>query len=1040
MRPSYSSGVLHMTQFDSSTQVASSASHSQETSGTGGPQSTSERVGIEIESTFCPTEAESPFDTTEWELRTAAIKGENGQLLFEQAACEIPAAWSQLATNVVVSKYFYGEIHTPEREHSVKQLIHRVARTISDWGIADGYFKTPEDGENFYRDLAWLCVHQHGAFNSPVWFNVGLYHQYGVQGAKCNWRWDEASRDVTQPDNPYEYPQGSACFIQSVQDNMEDIMELARSEAMLFKFGSGTGTDLTTLRSQKEKLSGGGSPSGPLSFMRVYDQIAGVVKSGGKTRRAAKMQSLKVFHPDIMDFIECKSREEKKARVLIEKGGYDANFNGEAYSSILFQNANLSVRLTDEFMEAVERNDSWTTRWVTDSSKAGPTYKANEIMDRMSQCAWQCGDPGVQYDTTINRWHTCPNSGRINASNPCSEYMFLDDTACNLASINLMKFRKPDGEFDVERFAAACRVFLIAQEILVDHASYPTARIAKNSHLYRPLGLGYSNLGSLLMADGMAYDSDAGRGLCGALTAILHGAANRTSAELAGAVGPFEGFAANREPMLRVMQMHRDAVEEIDEACPAPLRDAARQIWDDVLAEGRQHGYRNAQATVLAPTGTISFLMDCDTTGIEPDIALVKYKQLAGGGMLKIVNQTVPLALRKLGYEEPAIEKILAYIDKNDTIEDCPEIQDEHLTVFDCAFKPRLGKRSINWEAHIKMMAAAQPFLSGAISKTVNMPRETTPEDIAGAYVEGWRLGLKAIAIYRDGSKESQPLSTSTESDKNAEKVVAAPRRERLPDTRRSVTHKFNVGGHEGYITVGLYDDGRPGELFITMAKEGSTIGGLMDSFGTAVSMSLQYGVPLEVYTKKFSHTRFEPWGYTKNPDIPVAKSLVDYIFRWMGTEFLPGYREANRPAGSSSGGEATAGEDGESESKPAATKASGHANGQEATNGKHNASGQISTSRGRHPSGRNGKANVTARAATLSAPKRKGTDGTTAALLERAGLKMVENPEASADDRQSQFAKFQIDAPACDNCGSITVRNGNCYLCHNCGNSMGCS
>ena len=514
-----------MTQFDSSTQVASSASHSQETSGTGGPQSTPERVAIEIESTFCPTEVESPFDTTEWELRTAAIKGENGQLLFEQSACEIPAAWSQLATNVVVSKYFYGEIHTPEREHSVKQLIHRVARTISDWGIADGYFKTAEDGENFYRDLAWLCVHQHGAFNSPVWFNVGLYHQYGVQGSKCNWCWDEASRDVTQPDNPYEYPQGSACFIQSVQDNMEDIMELARSEAMLFKFGSGTGTDLTTLRSQKEKLSGGGSPSGPLSFMRVYDQIAGVVKSGGKTRRAAKMQSLKVFHPDIMDFIECKSREEKKARVLIEKGGYDANFNGEAYSSILFQNANLSVRLTDEFMEAVERNDSWTTRWVTDSSKAGPTYKANEIIDRMSQCAWQCGDPGVQYDTTINRWHTCPNSGRINASNPCSEYMFLDDTACNLASINLMKFRKPDGEFDVERFTAACRVFLIAQEILVDHASYPTARIAKNSHLYRPLGLGYSNLGSLLMADGMAYDSDAGRGICGALTAILHGAA-----------------------------------------------------------------------------------------------------------------------------------------------------------------------------------------------------------------------------------------------------------------------------------------------------------------------------------------------------------------------------------------------------------------------------------------------------------------------------------------------------------------------------------
>ena len=1028
-----------MTQFESSAPVASSTSPATDPAAGGGSSATPPRQPLAIEPTFCPVEVDSPFDTTEWELRTAAIKGENGQLLFEQAACEIPAAWSQLATNVVVSKYFYGEIHTPEREHSVKQLVHRVARTIADWGIADGYFKTPQDGENFYRDLAWLCVHQNGAFDSPVWFNVALYHQYGVTGAPCNWRWDEARRDVVQPENPYEYPQGSACFIQSVQDNMEDIMDLARSEAMLFKFGSGTGTDLTTLRSEKEKLSGGGKPSGPLSFMRVYDQIAAVVKSGGKTRRAAKMQSLKVFHPDIMDFIECKSKEEKKARVLIEKGGYDANFNGEAYSSILFQNANLSVRVTDEFMEAVERDDSWTTRWVTDSSKAGPTYKAREVMDRISECAWQCGDPGLQYDTTINRWHTCPNSGRINASNPCSEYMFLDDTACNLASINLMKFRKPDGQFDVERFAAACRVFFIAQEILVDHASYPTARIARNSHLYRPLGLGYSNLGSLLMSDGMAYDSDAGRGLCGALTAILHGAANRTSAELAGAVGPFEGFAANREPMLNVMQMHRDAVEQIEAACPESLKNAARRIWDDVLAAGRTNGFRNAQATVLAPTGTISFLMDCDTTGIEPDIALVKYKQLAGGGMLKIVNQTVPLALRKLGYDEPSVENVLAYIDKNDTIEGCPEIKEEHLPVFDCAFKPRLGKRSIQWRAHVTMMAAAQPFISGAISKTVNMPRETTPEDIAGAYTEGWRLGLKAIAIYRDGSKESQPLSTSTEGDKKADKAVAAPRRERLPDTRRSVTHKFNVGGHEGYITVGLYDDGRPGELFITMAKEGSTIGGLMDSFGTAVSMSLQYGVPLEVYTKKFSHTRFEPWGYTKNPDIPVAKSLVDYIFRWMGTEFLPGYREANRTggAGGSSGGEAAAGDDGESEPKPAAMRASGQNGRQEATNGKHTSSGELTGSRGRHPGG-NGKAVVTAKAATLSAPKRQA-DGT-AALLERAGLKMAEDPQASPADRQSQFAKFQIDAPACDNCGSITVRNGNCYLCHNCGNSMGCS
>jgi len=990
------------------------------------------RTALEIRPTFCPTEVDSPFDTTEWELRTAAIKGEDGKVLFEQPACEIPAAWSQLATNVVVSKYFYGEIHTPEREHSVKQLVHRVARTIADWGIKDGYFKTEQDGENFYRDLAWLCVHQHGAFNSPVWFNVGLYHEYGVKGTPCNWRWDEAKRDVVMPDNPYEYPQGSACFIQSVRDNMEDIMDLARSEAMLFKFGSGTGTDLSTLRSQREKLAGGGKPSGPLSFMRVYDQVAAVVKSGGKTRRAAKMQSLKVHHPDIMEFIECKSKEEKKARVLIEKGGYDSNFNGEAYSSILFQNANLSVRLSDEFMQAVDREDTWTTRWVTDPSKAGPSFKAREVLDRMAECAWQCGDPGVQYDTTINRWHTCPNSGRINASNPCSEYMFLDDTACNLASINLMKFRRPDGSFDVERFATACRIFFVAQEILVDHASYPTARIARNSHLYRPLGLGYSNLGSLLMADGLAYDSDAGRGLCGALTAILHGAANRTSAELAGAVGPFEGFAANREPMLKVMQMHRDAVEAIDPACPRSLHDAARKVWDDVLAGGRAHGYRNAQATVLAPTGTISFLMDCDTTGIEPDIALVKYKQLAGGGMLKIVNQTVPLALRTLGYDEPAVEGILAWINEKDTIEGAPGLKSDHLPVFDCAFKPRLGERSIAWEAHVKMMAAAQPFLSGAISKTVNMPRESTPGDIARAYQEGWRMGLKALAIYRDGSKESQPLSTSTEGDKAAAKATtAAPRRERLPDTRRSVTHKFSVGGHEGYITVGLYDDGRPGELFITMAKEGSTIGGLMDAFGTAVSMSLQYGVPLEVYVKKFSHTRFEPWGYTKNADIPVAKSLVDYLFRWMGTQFIPGYREANRPSGDGGGGEAAAGSgDAESESKPAAMKASGLADGQ----GKPKPKVEATAARGRHPGGNGSAAVKPVAVRTTSAA------ADTAAVLERAGFRMAENPHASVDDRQSQFAKFQIDAPACDNCGSITVRNGNCYLCHNCGNSMGCS
>ena len=1013
--------------------------------------SLSSRQPLAIDATFCPTDVESPFDTTEWELRTAAIKGEDGKVLFEQPACEIPAAWSQLATNVVVSKYFYGEIHTPEREHSVKQLVHRVARTIADWGIKDGYFQSAEDGERFYRDLSWLCVHQHGAFNSPVWFNVGLFNEYGVKGAPCNWRWDEATRDVVQPENPYEYPQGSACFIQSVQDNMEDIMELARSEAMLFKFGSGTGTDLSTLRSQREKLAGGGKPSGPLSFMRVYDQVAAVVKSGGKTRRAAKMQSLKVHHPDIMEFIECKAREEKKARVLIEKGGYDANFNGEAYASILFQNANLSVRVSDEFMQAVDRDDSWTTHWITDAAKAGPTFKASEVLGKMSECAWQCGDPGVQYDTTINRWHTCPNSGRINASNPCSEYMFLDDTACNLASINLMKFRKPDGHFDVERFAAACRIFFVAQEILVDHASYPTARIARNSHMYRPLGLGYSNLGSLLMADGLAYDSDAGRGVCGAITALLHGAANRASAELAAAVGPFEGYAANREPMLNVMQMHRKAVDKIDVACPQYLRDAARSVWEDVLAGGQQHGFRNAQATVLAPTGTISFLMDCDTTGIEPDIALVKYKQLAGGGMLKIVNQTVPLALRTLGYDERAVESILAYIDEKDTIEGAAGLDDSHLPVFDCAFQARLGKRSIPWMAHVKMMAAAQPFLSGAISKTVNMPRETTPDDIAGAYMEGWRMGLKALAIYRDGSKESQPLSTSTESDKASDKAAkATPRRDRLPDPRRSVTHKFNVGGHEGYITVGLFDDGRPGELFITMAKEGSTIGGLMDAFGTAISMSLQYGVPLEVYVKKFSHTRFEPWGYSKNPDIPVAKSLVDYIFRWLGMEFLPGYREASKGAqpggGDRASGEASGDEDGETKRKPAATTASGLADGQGAAPNKYPAGKSSTSSNGSNGSRANGSSlSPVSKAQSQTWQKASGRKAavaaeTTAALLERAGLKMAVSPDSNPTDRESQFATFQIDAPACDNCGSITVRNGNCYLCHNCGNSMGCS
>jgi len=975
------------------------------------------RSGLKMDRMFCPSGVSDPFETVEWDLRTAAIKGESGEVLFEQHECEVPGGWSQLATNVVVSKYFYGAVGTPEREHSVRQLIHRVTRTIADWGIRDGYFASPTDGENFYRDLTWLCLHQHGAFNSPVWFNVGLYHQYGVRGAQCSWHWDLEKAEIRQPENPYEFPQASACFIQSVQDNMEDIMELARSEAMLFKFGSGTGTDLSTIRSQRETLSGGGKPSGPISFMRVYDQIAAVVKSGGKTRRAAKMQSIKVWHPDILEFIECKAKEERKARILIEHGGYDANFNGEAYSSILFQNANLSVRVTDEFMRSVVEDGPWKTHWVTDPANEGPVYEGRELMSKMAESAWFCGDPGVQYDTTINRWHTCPESGRINASNPCSEYMFLDDSACNLASINLMKFRHGDGQFDLERFQAACRIFFVAQEILVDHASYPTRRIARNSHRFRPLGLGYSNLGSLIMSSGLPYDSPAAHGLCGAITALLHGAANLTSTELAAAAGPFEAFEENREPMLDVMRMHREAVDLIDEACPDNLKAAARKTWDRVLAEGTRYGFRNAQATVLAPTGTISFMMDCDTTGIEPDIALVKYKQLAGGGMLKMVNRTVPLALEALGYDQPKIEGIIDYINQADTIEGAPGLDEAHLPIFDCAFQPRGGTRSIAWRAHILMMAAAQPFLSGAISKTVNMPRDSTPADIADAYLEGWRLGLKALAVYRDGSKESQPLSTSTEGDRATAKAISAPRRERLPDTRRSVTHKFNISGHEGYLTVGLYEDGRPGELFITMAKEGSTVGGMMDCFGTAISMSLQYGVPLEVYVGKFSHTRFEPMGFTKNPDIPIAKSVVDYIFRWLGMTFIPGYREANSPLATKESGPSE--DESEVETQPAAMKAGGL--------GK--VAGKLGTN-GSTPQGftlRNGRAAA-------------ANDEAYADLLLRAGVAPKMKPGDRFTDQTQQFASFQSDAPSCDNCGAITVRSGNCYLCHNCGNSMGCS
>ncbi|MDO4576066.1 MAG: vitamin B12-dependent ribonucleotide reductase [Planctomycetia bacterium] len=1018
--------------------------------------------GIRVAPVFCPEDVADPFETVTWDLRIAQIKGDKGELIFEQKDCEVPSDWSQLATNVVASKYFFGEINTPQREKSVRDLIYRVTRTIADWGQEDGYFASKTDSENFYRELTYLCLHQMAAFNSPVWFNVGLFTQYHLHGAPCNWAWNRKTRQIEQPENSYEYPQGSACFIQSVEDNMEDIMELARSEAMLFKFGSGTGTDLSTLRSCREKLSGGGRPSGPLSFMRVYDQIAAVVKSGGKTRRAAKMQSLKVWHPDILEFVECKIKEERKAKILMQKGyNYD-----EAYSSTMFQNANLSVRLTDDFMQAVEKNAEWTTHWVTDPSHEGPKYPSRELLDKIAQATWECGDPGVQFDTTINRWHTCPNSGRINASNPCSEYMFIDNSACNLASINLMRFFDDEtGIFDVERFEHACRVMLIAQEIIVDRASYPTKRIAENSHKFRALGLGYSNLGCLLMALGLPYDSDEGRGICGAITAIMHGAANRTSVELARAVGAFDEYAKNKDSMLSVMQMHWDKVEEIKNA-PRYLRQAARAVWDEVLSNGRRYGFRNAQVTVLAPTGTISFMMDCDTTGIEPDIALVKYKQMAGGGLMKLVNRTVPLALKRLGYSQEDIESINAYIEAEDTIEGAGNLLPEHLQVFDCAFQPRNGSRSIPWRAHVKMMAAAQPFLSGAISKTVNLPKDATQKDIADAYLESWKLGLKAVAVYRDGSKGAQPLTTSkvgegSETPEDVrpvkEKIVYRPRRERLPDTRNSITHKFSIAGHEGYLTVGQYPDGRPGEVFITMAKEGSTVGGLMDCFGTAISMSLQYGVPLEVYVNKFSHTRFEPQGHTKNPDIRIAKSIVDYIFRWLGITFLNRTGDSSSeasvevpyegtPVVSKAAPELPKPELPKSEPSPAAPQPKAsfvEVSESEEFDGLYETIGEepIAVEKPERPLGES----VFSRQLREFLEHKSGSRRRVTApeRTERAAgnVAVMEKPEVSVSRATSRmFEEFQDDAPTCSNCGSVMVRAGSCYLCHVCGSTSGCS
>lgn len=984
-----------------------------------------------------------PFDELEWDRRTAEITDDSGKVIFKQENVEVPKSWSLLATKVVVSKYFYGEQNTSERETSVRQLIHRITRTIADWGVKDGYF-SKADGEVFYDELTWLCLNQYGAFNSPVWFNVGLYHQYGVgnKSGKGNWFYNRKTGEAERASTQYEYPQCSACFIQSVEDNMESIMRLAHSEAMLFKFGSGTGTDLSPIRSSREKLSGGGRPSGPMSFLKVYDQVANVVKSGGKTRRAAKMNTLRDWHGDIEEFIDAKQKEEKKAWALIEQG-YDGSYNGDAYGSVMYQNENLSVRASDEFMEAALAGKEWWTRSIT-TNKPLEKKDAAKLLFKIAEGTWVCGDPGMQYDGAIQKWHTCKGTEPIHSTNPCSEYVFLNGTACNLASLNLMKFKRADSRFDIERFKAAVRIFITAQEILVDNACYPTKELAENSHIFRTLGLGYANLGSLIMSYGLPYDSDEGRALAGAITAIMTGHAYEQSAEIAGSLGAFPGYRDARcahvpqplqpdnvESMLGVIKLHRKAVENIHPSAEfGYLKDEARRCWDRALAHGRQVGYRNAQVTVLAPTGTIAFLMDCDTTGVEPDIALVKYKLLAGGGMLKIVNRGVPDALRRLGYGETEITDIIAHIEKFDTIEDVEEdgqtvrsgLKPEHLPVFDCAFKAYRGQRSIGYLAHLKMMAAAQPFISGAISKTVNMPNDSTVEDIRHTYVEAWKMGLKCVAIYRDGSKRSQPLNTKRtneggdktainegsslevrlkelDTEVNALRAEAGkPLRRRLSDTRTAITHKFDIAGHEGYLTVGLFEDGRPGELFVTMAKEGSTIGGLMDAIGTLTSMALQYGVPLDALVRKFAHQRFEPSGFTKNPDIRNASSITDYVFRWMATQFIPGYREA------------------------------------------------VSASRNQPELAIPGLLEELKKKINRPVPELPLSDDTDA-------LDINESPEHNGNGRRAgsppartvktlsdSVAHFQQDAPTCPNCGHVAVRNGACYKCLNCGESLGCS
>jgi ribonucleoside-diphosphate reductase alpha chain len=959
----------------------------------------------------------SPYDELEWDLRLAQITDSQGGVIFEQKDVEVPKDWSMTATNIVASKYLHGKVGTPERETGVRQLVTRVAETIRNWGLAQGYFKTPEDGATFHDELVHILVRQYAAFNSPVWFNVGCDRIEPNSDAR-NWHWNPQTRQVEFGITGYSKPQCSACFINSVKDSLDSILTLAKTEGMLFKWGSGTGTNLSPLRSSTEGLSGGGTASGPLSFMKGFDAFAGVIKSGGKTRRAAKMVILNVDHPDIVEFIECKQKEEAKAHALVSMGYDGSHPDSDAYSSIFFQNANNSVRVTDDFMYAVIRDTDFSTKKVQDGAVM-KTYKAKDLMKKISEATWHCGDPGMQYDTTTNRWHTSKNTARINASNPCSEYMFLDDSACNLASLNLLKFA-PNGTFDVEAYRHAVDVLITAQEILVDNAGYPTEAIMRNSHDYRPLGLGYANLGALLMAAGLPYDSDAGRDYAACVTAIMCGEAYLQSSKIAEQCEPLTpatdavatrlgitaadsmpggacpGWYINREPFLDVIRMHRASVNNINKSnVPSALYEASKATWDEALAQGEKHGYRNSQVTVLAPTGTIGFMMDCATTGVEPDLALVKFKKLVGGGMIKIVNQTVPTALFKLGYDHDQANAIVSYIDATGTIEGAPHIKDEHLAVFDCSFKPAKGTRSIAYMGHLRMMAAAQPFISGAISKTVNLPENASVEDIMEAYLQAWKLGLKAVAVYRDGCKKSQPLSAAgsktANSSKEDSRTAPAPRedenlnappravRHKLQEERASITHKFNIGGHEGYITVGLYPDGEPGELFITMAKEGSTVSGLMDSFALATSIALQHGVPLKLLCEKFAHTRFEPSGWTSNPDIGFAKSIMDYIFRWLQLRFLTGQQQflfENLRV------------------KPSAVSHQPSENG------------ELNGSMGPRP----------------TTNDQRPTTGSVHAADQLAGIIDLG------------------DAPTCSFCGSIMTRNGSCYRCGSCGSTSGCS